>query len=144
MKETQREKIKIKQRLLLILNGIILLALKVNCGSTTLVVDNYRKVRSVAKDMFVVVGDTHIHLYDKDLNYLRNVAMPVLNSPVDIVTTNLLNYTLIRFSKGSRIMYIRWDGSNSPHVINEIRIKTIKTFQSITCLDDSTLCFAYG
>lgn len=94
--------------------------------------------------MFVVAGDKYIHLYDKDLNYLRNVDRPNIDSKVQLVTIYPLNYTLVLDEDDKSMMLIHWDCPNSPTVIQNVEVEEVTQFSSIACLEDSTLCFASG
>lgn len=55
-----------------------------------------------------------------------------------------LNYTLVLDEATKLLMLIHWDGPRSPTVIPNVVIEGVSEFSTVTCLDDSILCFASG
>lgn len=121
--------------------GIIISAL-IACISTTLPQDDtYNEIKRVGKNSFVVAGNTHLHLYDESLNYLNNVPRKTTSGEVQLTTIYPLNYTIVHYLDDNSLSLIKWDGAYSALVFDDLEIDDNDDVSTVTCLDDSTLCF---
>lgn len=124
---------KIKQFLILI--PLIMTSLQADP-----LLDNYYKVCRVGKDFFVAVGEKYAHLYDSSLNKLNFASKKDNNKPLEAVTVYPLNYTLI-LESDKTLTSIKWNGDKDFAKIHDVDIGGFTEFHTLTCLDDSTLCY---